>query len=94
VARAEQVESRMALLKRWYVEFVPGPLPVSVHIFGSDDAEAAGDPRRGWQDLPGGAPFRLERVPGTHFTMWTKGNVEVTGAVISHAIRASAAGGG
>jgi thioesterase domain-containing protein len=94
VARAEQVESRMALLKRWYREFVAGPLPVSAHIFGSDEAEAAGDPRLGWQDVPGGAPFRLERVPGTHFTMWTKGNVEVAGAVISRAIRASAAGGG
>jgi syringomycin synthetase protein SyrE len=93
VARAERMESRIALLKRSHNEYVPGPLPVPVHLFSSDD-DAAGDPRRGWQDLPGGAPFRLVRVPGTHHTMWKKGNVEVTGAMISRAIRASAAGGG
>jgi thioesterase domain-containing protein len=92
VARAEQVESRIALLKRAYAEFVPRPLPFPVHLFISD--EVAGDPRRGWRDMPGGAPFRLERVPGTHHTMWKKGNVEVLGAVISRAIRASATGGG
>jgi thioesterase domain-containing protein len=92
LARAEQVESRIALLKRCHKEYVPGPLPVPVHIFASD--EAANDPRNGWQDLPGGAPFRVERVPGTHHTMWKKGNVEVVGAVISRAIRGSAAGGG
>jgi amino acid adenylation domain-containing protein len=92
VARAEQVERRLALLKRSHTEFVPGPLPVSVHLFTSD--EATEDPRRGWQDMPGGAPFRLERVPGTHHAMWKKGNVEVVGAAISRAIRASGAGGG
>ncbi|HEU4558603.1 MAG TPA: thioesterase domain-containing protein, partial [Longimicrobium sp.] len=92
VARAQQVDSRIALLRRTHAEFVPGPLPVSAHIFSSEDAEA--DPRRGWEDLPGGAPFQLVRVPGTHHTMWKKGNVEVVGAAISHAIRASAAGGG
>jgi thioesterase domain-containing protein len=89
------MESRIALLKRTHAEFVPGPLPVPVHFFSSDDA--ADDPYRGWRDMPGGAPFRLERVPGTHHTMWKKGNVEVLGAVISRAIRAiraSAAGGG
>ena len=32
--------------------------------------------------------------PGTHYTMWKKGNVEVVGAAISRAIRASSAGGG
>jgi thioesterase domain-containing protein len=93
VARAEQVDSRIALLKRSYAEFVPGPLPVSVHIFSSGDADEAEDPYRGWRDMPGGAPLRLERVPGTHHTMWKKGNVEVLGAVMSRAIRASAAGG-
>ena len=87
-ARAEQVESRIALLQRTSAEFVPRPLPVSVHMFSSDDAEAAGDPRRGWQDLPGGAPFRLVRVPGTHHTMWRRGNVEGVGAAVSRAIRA------
>jgi thioesterase domain-containing protein len=91
-ARAEQVYSRIALLKRTHAEFVPGPLPVSVHIFVSDDAPNR--PRRGWQDMPGGAPFQLVRVPGTHHTMWKKGNVEVVGAAISRAIRTSAAGGG
>jgi thioesterase domain-containing protein len=92
VDRAEQVESRVALLKRSHAEFVPRPLPVSVHLYTSD--EVADDSRRGWEDMPGGAPFRLERVPGTHHTMWRKGNVEVVGATISRAIRASAAGGG
>jgi amino acid adenylation domain-containing protein len=92
VARAEQVDSRIALLKRTYAEFVPGPLPVPVHIFSSDDAAA--NPRRGWREIQGGAPFRLERVPGTHHTMWKKGHVEVVGAAISRAIRASAAGEG
>ncbi|HLL46215.1 MAG TPA: thioesterase domain-containing protein, partial [Longimicrobiaceae bacterium] len=92
VARAEQVENRIALLKRTHAEFVPGPLPVPVHLFTSEDA--TDDPRRGWRDMPGGAPFRLEGVPGTHHTMWKKGNVEVLGATISRAIRASAAGGG
>ncbi|HEX2191470.1 MAG TPA: amino acid adenylation domain-containing protein, partial [Longimicrobiaceae bacterium] len=92
VARAEQVDSRVALLKRSLAEYVPPPLPVSVTIFASDDA--GDNPRRGWEDMPGGAPFRVERVPGTHHTMWKKGNVEVVGAVISRAIRASAAGGG
>ncbi|HYR12451.1 MAG TPA: thioesterase domain-containing protein, partial [Longimicrobium sp.] len=89
VAQAEQVESRIALLKRTCAEFVPRPLPVSVHLFAS--ADMAGDSRRGWRDLPGGAPFRLERVPGSHHTMWKKGNVEVVGAAISRAIRASSA---
>ncbi|MFL5386920.1 MAG: non-ribosomal peptide synthetase, partial [Longimicrobiaceae bacterium] len=93
VARAERMESRIALLKRSHAEYVPGPLPVPVHLFSSDD-DAAGDPRRGWEDMPGGAPFQLVRVPGTHHTMWKKGNVEVTGATISRALRASAAGGG
>ncbi|HEX2093879.1 MAG TPA: amino acid adenylation domain-containing protein, partial [Longimicrobiaceae bacterium] len=88
VARAEQVDNRIALLKRSHAEFVPGPLPVPVHLFSSDGV--TGDPYRGWRDMPGGAPFRLERVPGTHHTMWKKGNVEVLGAVISRAIRASA----
>jgi amino acid adenylation domain-containing protein len=92
VARAEQVDSRIALLKRSLAEYVPPPLPVPVYIFASDDA--ADNPRRGWEDMPGGAPFRVERVPGTHHTMWKKGNVEVVGATISRAIRASAAGGG
>ncbi|HEX9935730.1 MAG TPA: thioesterase domain-containing protein, partial [Longimicrobium sp.] len=92
MARAEQVDSRIALLRRTHEEFVPGPLPVSAHLFTSDDA--VDDPRRGWDDIPGGAPFRLVRVPGTHHTMWKKGNVEVVGATISRAIRASAAGGG
>ncbi|HEX2190549.1 MAG TPA: amino acid adenylation domain-containing protein, partial [Longimicrobiaceae bacterium] len=92
VARAEQVDSRIALLKRAYAEFVPRPLPVPVHLFISD--EVAGDPRRGWRDIPGGAPFRLERVPGAHHSMWKKGNIEVVGAAISRAIRASAAGEG
>ncbi len=92
VARAELMEKRIALLKRSHAEYVPGPLPVPVHIFCIDGV--AGDPRRGWHDMPGGAPFRLERVPGTHHTMWKKGNVEVVGAVISRAIRESAAGGG
>ncbi|HST60657.1 MAG TPA: amino acid adenylation domain-containing protein, partial [Longimicrobium sp.] len=92
VARAERVESRIALLKRAFAEFVPGPLPVPVHLFTTDDP--ATDPRRGWRDLPGGAPFRLERVPGEHHTMWKKGNAEGLGAAISRAIRAFAAGGG
>ena len=92
VARAEQVDNRIALLKRTNAEYVPGPLPVPVHLFSSD--HAADDPYRGWEDMPGGAPFRLVRVPGTHHTMWKKGNVEVVGATISRAIRASAAGGG
>jgi amino acid adenylation domain-containing protein len=91
-ARAEQVESRIALLKRSLAEYVPGPLPVSVHLFVSD--ETPDNPSRGWEDLPGGAPLRLVRVPGTHQTMWKKGNVEVVGATISGAIRAPAAGGG
>jgi amino acid adenylation domain-containing protein len=90
VARAEQVDSRNALLKRSHFEYVPGPLPVSVHIFATEDA--GDDPRLGWEDMPGGAPFRVERVPGTHHTMWKKGNVEVVGEVLSRAIRASAAG--
>jgi thioesterase domain-containing protein len=88
--RAEQVGRRLALLGRSHTEFVPGPLPVSVHLFISD--EETEDPRRGWRDMPGGAPFRLERVPGAHHTMWKKGNVEVVGAAISRAIRASSAG--
>jgi amino acid adenylation domain-containing protein len=92
LARAEQVDSRIAVLKRAYAEFVPQPLPVPAYLFLSD--EEAGDPRRGWHDLPGGAPFRPVRVPGTHHTMWKKGNVEVVGAAISHAIRESAAGAG
>jgi thioesterase domain-containing protein len=92
VARAEQVYDRIALLKRSHAEYVPGPLPVPVHLFSSD--EAPDNPRRGWEDLPGGAPLRLERVPGTHHTIWKKGNVEVVGAAISRAIRASAAGAG
>ncbi|HEX9936859.1 MAG TPA: amino acid adenylation domain-containing protein [Longimicrobium sp.] len=92
VERAEQVESRIALLKRGHAEYVPGPLPVAVHLFVSDDVP--NHPRRGWHDLPGGAPFRLMRVPGTHHTMWKKGNVEVVGATISRAIRGSTAGGG
>uniref|UniRef100_UPI003B3A4085 amino acid adenylation domain-containing protein n=1 Tax=Longimicrobium sp. TaxID=2029185 RepID=UPI003B3A4085 len=91
LARAEQVESRIALLKRSNVEYVPGPLPFPVHLFTCDEADAKGDPRLGWRDLPGGAPFRLVRVPGMHHTMWKKGNVEVVGAAISRAIRASAA---
>jgi thioesterase domain-containing protein len=92
VARAELMDSRIALIKRSYAEYVPGPLPVPVHLFSSDDS--ADDPYCGWQDMPGGAPFRLVRVPGTHHTIWKKGNVEVMGATISRAIRASAAGGG
>jgi amino acid adenylation domain-containing protein len=91
-ARVEQVDKRISLLKRSSAEFVPGPLPISGTIFASDDA--ADDPRIGWQDMPGSAPFRLERVPGTHHTMWRKGNVEVVGAVLSRAIRASSAGAG
>ncbi|HEU4556753.1 MAG TPA: amino acid adenylation domain-containing protein [Longimicrobium sp.] len=92
VDRAERMDNRIALLKRTNAEYVPGPLPVPVHLFVSDDVP--NHPRRGWKDIPGGAPFRLERVPGNHHTMWKKGNVEVTGAVISRALRASAAGGG
>jgi thioesterase domain-containing protein len=92
VARAELMEKRIALLKRSHAEYVPGPLPVPVHLFCIEGV--AGDPRRGWQDMPGGAPFRLVRLPGTHHTMWRKGNVEVVGAAISRAVRASAAGGG
>jgi hypothetical protein len=92
VARAELVDSRINLLKRAYAGFVPRPLPVPVHLF-ITDIEGA-DPRRGWQDLPGGAPFRVELLPGTHHTMWKKGNVEMVGAAISRAIRASAADGG
>jgi amino acid adenylation domain-containing protein len=91
VARAEQVDSRITLIKRSLGEYVPGPLPVSAHIFATDDP---GDPHRGWEDMPGGAPFRVERVPGTHHTMWKKGNVEVVGATISRAVRGSAAGAG
>ena len=96
VALAEQVESRLTLLRRTHIEFVSRPLPVPVHLFSSEDAPPD-DPRRGWRDVPGGVPFRLERVPGEHHTMWKKGNVEVVGAAISRAIRAiraSAAGGG
>ena len=93
VARAEQVQRRITLLQNSHGEFVPGPLPVSVHLFSSDDAERTGDPRRGWQDMPGGAPFRLVRIPGEHHTMWTKGNVEAVGAAISVAVRSSAGGG-
>jgi thioesterase domain-containing protein len=92
VARAEQVDSRIALLKRSHAEYVPGPLPVPVTVFATDDADA--DPRRGWEDMPGGAPFRLVPVPGTHQSMWRKGNVEAVGAVISREIRASGAGRG
>ena len=92
VARAEQVDGRIDLLKRSLAEYVPPPLPVSATIFASDDA--GDNPRRGWEDLPGGAPFRVVRIPGTHHTMWTKGNVEMVGAVISREIRASAANGG
>ncbi|MFL5380975.1 MAG: thioesterase domain-containing protein, partial [Longimicrobiaceae bacterium] len=93
LARAEQVDNRIALLKRSHAEYVPGPLPLPAYLFASDDATAE-NPRLGWQDLPGGAPFRLVRVPGTHHTMWNRGNVEVVGAAIFHALRASAAGGG
>jgi amino acid adenylation domain-containing protein len=93
VARAEQVDSRIALLKRSVAEYVPPPLPVSATIFSTTD-DAGEDPRRGWEDIPGGAPFRVERVPGTHHTMWRKGNVEEVGAVISRAVRASTAAGG
>ncbi|WP_420124963.1 amino acid adenylation domain-containing protein [Longimicrobium sp.] len=93
VAQAEEADSRLVLLERSYVDNVPGPLPVPVHLFSSDDAEAEGDLRRGWADLPGGAPFRVVRVPGNHNTMWTKGNVEIVGAAISRAVRASAAAG-
>ncbi|HEX8317689.1 non-ribosomal peptide synthase/polyketide synthase [Longimicrobium sp.] len=93
MARAEQVDSRIALLKRTHAEFVPGPLPVPAYLFSTED-EKDDDPYRGWGDIPGGAPVRLVPVPGTHHTMWKKGNVEVVGAAISHAIRASAAGGG
>jgi thioesterase domain-containing protein len=78
----------MDLLTRAVGEFVPGPFPVPVTIFASDDA--GDDPRRGWKDMLGGVPFRVERVPGTHHSMWQKGNVDVVGAVISRAIRASA----
>jgi len=91
LARAEQLETRIALLQRTYAEFVPGPLPVSVHLFVSDDTTV--DARRGWRDLPGGAPFRLVPVPGTHHTMWRKENVDGVCAAISRAIRASASGG-
>jgi amino acid adenylation domain-containing protein len=89
LARAEQVDSRIALLKRSLATYVPGPLPVSVHIFATEDE---GDPRRGWKDMPGGAPFRVVRVPGTHHTMWRKGNVEAVGATISREVRGAAAG--
>jgi amino acid adenylation domain-containing protein len=92
VDRAEQVDGRIDLLKRSIAEYVPPPLPVSATIFASDDA--GDNPRRGWEDLPGGAPFRVVRIPGTHHTMWTKGNVELVGAVMSREIRASGAGGG
>jgi amino acid adenylation domain-containing protein len=93
VARAEQVERGIALLNRSYAEFVPRPLPAPVYFFASETAETGGgDLRRGWEKLEGGAPI-LERVPGNHHTMWTKGNVEVTGAVISRALHASAAAG-
>ncbi|WP_420129475.1 amino acid adenylation domain-containing protein [Longimicrobium sp.] len=92
VARVEQVDNRITLLKRSVAEYVPGPLPVSGTIFASDDA--ADDPRLGWHDVPGGAPFQMERIPGTHHTMWKKGNVEVVGTVLSRALHASAAGGG
>jgi amino acid adenylation domain-containing protein len=94
LARAEQVESRIALLKRSNAEYVPGPLPFPVHLFTCEEADAKGDPSLGWQCMPGGAPFRLVRVPGMHHTMWRKGNVEVVGAALSRAIRASAEGGG
>jgi thioesterase domain-containing protein len=94
VARAEQVARRMDLLARSHDDFVPRPLPVSVTMFSSDDTMNVKDPLRGWREMPGGAPFRLVRVPGTHHTMWTKGNVELVGAVISREIRASSAGGG
>ncbi|WP_331023625.1 amino acid adenylation domain-containing protein [Longimicrobium sp.] len=94
VERAEQVALRLDLLERSYEEIVPGPLPASVHIFSTDAAQASGDPRRGWHDLPGGRPFQLVRVPGDHNTMWAKGNVELLGAAISRAVHASAAGGG
>ncbi|WP_420127106.1 amino acid adenylation domain-containing protein [Longimicrobium sp.] len=90
VARAEQVDRRIAVLKRSIAEYVPPPLPVSACIFATDDA--GDNPRRGWEDMPGGAPFRVERVPGTHHTMWKKGNVEVVGEVISRAIRESSGG--
>jgi thioesterase domain-containing protein len=92
VARAEQVYDRLALLDRSHAEYVPGPLPFPVHIFSSD--QTPDNPRRSWEDMPGGAPFRLERVPGTHHTIWKKGNVEVLGAAISRAIHEFAAGGG
>ncbi|HEV3049677.1 MAG TPA: amino acid adenylation domain-containing protein, partial [Longimicrobium sp.] len=91
VERAEQVYDRVSLLKRCISEHVPGPLPVSAYLFSSD--EEAAIPRRGWEDIPGGAPFRLVRVPGTHHTMWKKGNVELVGAAISNAVRESASGG-
>jgi amino acid adenylation domain-containing protein len=90
--RAERMYDRIALLKRSHAEYVPGPLPVPVYVFSSD--EAPNNPRRGWEDLPGGVPIRMEHVPGTHHTIWKKGNVEVVGAAISRAIREAAAGGG
>jgi amino acid adenylation domain-containing protein len=92
LARAEQVDRQIAVIKRSLAEYVPPPLPVSATIIASDDA--GDNPRRGWLDMPGGAPFRLLRVPGTHHTMWKKGNVEQVGEVISRAVRASSGGGG
>jgi amino acid adenylation domain-containing protein len=92
VARAELVDSRIDLLKRSLATYVPGPLPISATIFATDDA--GDDPRRGWKDMPGGAPFRVVRVPGTHHTMWRKGNVEVVGSTISREVRASSRDGG
>ncbi|HEV3050719.1 MAG TPA: AMP-binding protein, partial [Longimicrobium sp.] len=50
VARAEQVYDRITVLKRAYSEHVPAPLPVSVHIFASDEEPHM--PRRGWEDIP------------------------------------------
>jgi thioesterase domain-containing protein len=91
LARAQQVYDRIAVLKRGHAEYVPGPLPVSVHLFSSD--EAPDNPWRGWRDLPGGAPIQFVKVPGTHHTIWKKGNVEVVGEAISSAIRASTSGG-
>jgi amino acid adenylation domain-containing protein len=59
VARAEQVESRIALLKRAYAEFVPGPLPVPVHLFISDEVRGRPAPRlaghAGGRSVPAGA---------------------------------------
>jgi amino acid adenylation domain-containing protein len=90
--RAQQVYDRLTLLKRGITGYVPKPLPVSVHLFASD--EDPDMPRRGWEDLPGEAPFKLMRVSGTHHTIWKKGNVESLGALFSRELRAAAAGGG